>query len=343
LIIETAPLRVGFFGGGSDLNSYLDENGHGQVLNCAINKHVYVLVKKRHDNKIYLKYSENEEVSCVNEIKHDFIREALKYLNIDYGLEIINWADIPTKGTGLGSSSSFLVALLLALHNLNGELVSADTLAKEACDIEIFKCKKPIGYQDQYAAAFGGLNVFTFDVKIDGEVKVHREKLNHVNVIGDKLFNHIILFYTGKQRNSDAILSKQSENLSFDEDIKNNMLLNIDLVTRAREYIHIGRFNEFGKLIDENWKLKKTFNSNISSEEIDNLYYHLKNNGVSGGKITGAGGGGYLVLYVPIESKFRVMNLLESYSDFGDGCRIMDADIDQYGARVIFREDENEW
>ena len=169
MIITKTPLRITFAGGGSDMASYYIKHP-ACCISATINKYVYVLVKKRFDKKIYLKYSDNEvvDVNSVDDVKHDFIRETLKFMSIDYGVEIINWADIPTKGTGLGSSSSFLVGLLLALHTLEGRYVSKESLANQSCFIEIEKCKKPIGVQDQYAAAYGGFNQMRFGTDVNG-------------------------------------------------------------------------------------------------------------------------------------------------------------------------------
>ena len=207
MIITKTPLRITFAGGGSDMASYYTKHP-ACCISATINKYVYVLVKKRFDKKIYLKYSDNEvvDVSSVDDIEHDFIRETLKFMNIDYGVEIINWADIPTKGTGLGSSSSFLVGLLLALHTLEGRHVSKEALASQSCYIEIDRCKKPIGVQDQYAAAYGGFNQMRFGTD------VNRGDFKEVKGFGfcdqdlRNLSDHMALFYTGVTRESKEIL-----------------------------------------------------------------------------------------------------------------------------------------
>ena len=217
MIITKTPLRITFAGGGSDMASYYMKHP-ATCISATINKYVYVLVKKRFDDKVYLKYSENEvvDVRHIDDIQHDFIRETLKFMNVNYGLEIINWADIPTKGTGLGSSSSFLVGLLLALHTLEGRHVSKENLADQACYIEIEKCKKPIGIQDQYAAAFGGFNQMEFgvpflpDEKIVGGFGFCDQEIRDIS-------EHLHLFYTGVTRESKDILATQTENLINDE------------------------------------------------------------------------------------------------------------------------------
>jgi len=346
-------LRIGLLGGGSDLDSFLKKCSEhnikcGKVLNVAINKYVYVLVKKRHDDFIYLKYSDNEVVYIKNidKIKHDFIRETLKYLNIDFGVEIINWADVPTKGTGLGSSSSFLVALLLALHSIRGELVTKDQLAKEACHIEINLCKKPIGYQDQYAAAFGGMNyfIFKYDKEID-KVNVNIENVDHISKItGKNLFSYMLLYYTGKYRLSSDILEKQSVDLVEDDAMISRMKDNINLVEESIDSMQKGYFIRLGYLLKKNWELKKTFSKNMSNKHIDDIYSDLENLGMVGGKITGAGGGGFLLAFFREEDKFKIKRYLNDKSvlDNNDG-RIMNINIDELGARIIFNEDTNGW
>ena len=238
MIITKTPLRITFAGGGSDMASYYMKHP-ATCISATINKYVYVLVKKRFDDKIYLKYSDNELVNVrhIDDIRHDFIRETLKFMNVGYGVEIINWADIPTKGTGLGSSSSFLVGLLLALHTLEGRTVSKEALANQACYIEISKCGKPIGIQDQYAAAFGGFN------KMEFGNNMARGDYRNVSGFGfcdqeiREVSEHLHLFYTGVTRESKDILATQKENLVSDDEVVNNMHHNVELANKLAEYL----------------------------------------------------------------------------------------------------------
>ena len=237
VIITKTPLRITFAGVGSDIASYYLRYP-ATCISATINKYVYVLVKKRFDDKIYLKYSENEvvDVRHIDDIQHDFIRETLKFMNVNYGVEIINWADIPTKGTGLGSSSSFLVGLLLALHTLEGRSVSEEALATQACYIEINKCEKPIGIQDQYAAAFGGFN------QIEIGSNIRKGDYKEVSGFGfcdqeiRDISEHLHLFYTGVTRESKDILSAQKENLISDQEIVHNMHENVELANKLAQY-----------------------------------------------------------------------------------------------------------
>ena len=268
MIITKTPLRITFAGGGSDMASYYDEHP-GTCISATINKYVYVLVKKRFDNKIYLKYSDNEvvDVNKIDDIQHDFIRETLKFMNVDYGVEIINWADIPTKGTGLGSSSSFLVGLLLALHTLEGRHVSKKTLADQACYIEIEKCNKPIGIQDQYAAAFGGFNHMEFSAaehRVSGFGFCDQE----IRDISENLH----LFYTGITRESKDILATQTQNLISDSEVVQNMHRNVEVAEDLVEHLIYKDIDAIPIALRQNWELKKKFAGNISSSELDRVY-----------------------------------------------------------------------
>lgn len=322
MIITKTPLRITFTGGGSDIPSYFEKHG-GHCINAAINKYVYVLAKRRDDNKIYLKYSENEvvDVDKIDDIKHDFIRETLNYLEIDYGLEIINWADIPTKGSGLGSSSSFLVGLLHALNCLEGNDINKEMLAQQASYIEMVLCNKPIGYQDQYAASYGGLNKLTFENKCD--VKVEKININY-----DLISDNILLFYTGITRESSSVLTEQKENLKDNKDVIKSMKLNVELSKWLSEKLSTYQYDSIGYALNTNWELKKNFSSNIINDKIENIYNVGISEGASGGKIIGAGGGGYVLFYVNKSKQDRLINALSHYS-------FMKINIDKYGSRVL--------
>ena len=331
MIITKTPLRITFAGGGSDMASYYEEHP-GTCISATINKYVYVLVKKRFDNKIYLKYSDNEvvDVNKIDDIQHDFIRETLKFMNVDYGVEIINWADIPTKGTGLGSSSSFLVGLLLALHTLEGRRVSKKTLADQSCYIEIEKCNKPIGIQDQYAAAFGGFNHMEFTAaehRVSGFGFCDQE----IRDISENLH----LFYTGITRESKDILATQTQNLISDSEVVQNMHLNVEVAEDLVEHLIYKDIDAIPIALRQNWELKKKFAGNISSSELDRVYDIATTIGeASGGKVIGAGGGGFFLFWA--EDKKKLKDALADYQE-------MPFIIDKYGSRVVLNLETLAW
>ena len=331
MIITKTPLRITFAGGGSDMASYYDEHP-GTCISATINKYVYVLVKKRFDNKIYLKYSDNEvvDVNKIDDIQHDFIRETLKFMSVDYGVEIINWADIPTKGTGLGSSSSFLVGLLLALHTLEGRHVSKKTLADQACYIEIEKCSKPIGIQDQYAAAFGGFNHLEFSAsehRVSGFGFCDQE----IRDISENLH----LFYTGITRESKDILATQTQNLISDSEVVQNMHRNVEVAEDLVEHLIYKDIDAIPIALRQNWELKKKFAGNISSSELDRVYDVATTiGGANGGKVIGAGGGGFFLFWA--EDKKKLKDALADYQE-------MPFIIDKYGSRVVLNLETLAW
>ena len=331
MIITKTPLRITFAGGGSDMASYYGEHP-GTCISATINKYVYVLVKKRFDDKIYLKYSDNEvvDVNKVDDIQHDFIRETLKFMSVDYGVEIINWADIPTKGTGLGSSSSFLVGLLLALHTLEGRHVSKKTLADQACYIEIEKCNKPIGIQDQYAAAFGGFNHMEFTAaehRVSGFGFCDQE----IRDISENLH----LFYTGITRESKDILATQTQNLISDNEVVQNMHRNVELAEELVEHLVYKDIDAIPIALRQNWELKKKFAGSISSTELDKVYDVATTiGGASGGKVIGAGGGGFFLFWA--EDKKKLKDALADYQE-------MPFVIDKYGSRVVLNLETLTW
>ena len=331
MIITKTPLRITFAGGGSDMASYYDEHP-GTCISATINKYVYVLVKKRFDDKVYLKYSDNEvvDINKIDNIQHDFIRETLKFMNVDYGVEIINWADIPTKGTGLGSSSSFLVGLLLALHTLEGRHVSKKTLADQACYIEIEKCNKPIGIQDQYAAAFGGFNHMEFSAaehRVSGFGFCDQE----IRDISENLH----LFYTGITRESKDILATQTQNLISDSEVVQNMHRNVEVAEDLVEHLIYKDIDAIPIALRQNWELKKKFAGNISSSELDRVYDVATTiGGANGGKVIGAGGGGFFLFWA--EDKKKLKDALADYQE-------MPFIIDKYGSRVVLNLETLAW
>ena len=340
MIITKTPLRITFAGGGSDMASYYTKHP-ACCISATINKYVYVLVKKRFDKKIYLKYSDNEvvDVSSVDDVKHDFIRETLKFMNIDYGVEIINWADIPTKGTGLGSSSSFLVGLLLALHTLEGRYVSKESLASQSCYIEIEKCKKPIGVQDQYAAAYGGFNQMRFGTDVNRGDYKEIKGFGFCDQDLRNLSDHMALFYTGVTRESKEILSIQQKNLITSKEVVSFMHKNVIVADLLSEQLsgYGGRkdIDAIPAAMRENWDLKKKFAGSITNKELDNIYDRARSIGEArAGKIIGAGGGGFFLFWTNNKKKLR-----ETLADYPE----LPFVIDKYGSRVVLNMEQLSW
>lgn len=302
MIIVQTPLRISFFGGGTDFPSFFMQEG-GCVLSSAIDKYIFVSVKERFDKKLRVGYTQTEMVDSVDEIQHELIREALRMTGIHSSLEVTTMGDIPSEGSGLGSSSTVTVGALHAMYTYQGEIVSAEQLARNACDIEMDILKKPIGIQDQYIAAYGNLRYFEF--LPGGQVKAEKVKLDPESL---RAFNdRFLLFFTGVSRRADNILNEQKENIKDRIAILREMK---QMVHEARKVLAIGDFDMFGQLLHESWKLKKSLAGSITNGAIDNLYELARRNGASGGKITGAGGGGFLLLYVPYEKQQSVRKAL---------------------------------
>ena len=320
MIIVQTPLRISFFGGGTDFPSFFMEEG-GCVLSSAIDKFIFLVIKERFDTKLRVGYTRTEMVDGVNEIQHELIREALRVTGITCGVEITTMGDIPSEGSGLGSSSTVTVGALNAMYAYQGEIASAERLAREACAIEIETLRKPIGIQDQYIAAYGGLRFFDF--LPDGEVKV--EKIN-ISADARRVFNdNFLLFFTGVSRSSSSILTEQKSNIRdrFSElrEIK-------QMAHQAREYIEAENFDALGELMHQSWELKKRLAGTISNGHINDMYESARSAGAIGGKIAGAGGGGFLLLYVPYERQNRVRAVLNDLQELpfrleADGTKII--------------------
>jgi len=298
LIIVQTPLRISFFGGGTDFRAFFMQEG-GCVLSSAIDKYIFVTIKQRFDNKLRIGYTQTEMVDEVDQIHHDLIRESLHQTRIDRGVEITTMGDIPSEGSGLGSSSTVTVGALHAMYAYLGEIVPAERLAREACAIEIETLKRPIGIQDQYIAAYGGLRFFEF--LPDGQVTSERIKLSPE--AQRALNDNFMLFFTGVSRNSSSILKEQVDNLkdrlSVLREIKH-------MAYEARCAIETENIDTLGVLLHESWELKKRLAGTISNGSINEMYEMARGAGAIGGKIAGAGGGGFLLLYVPRESQNKV-------------------------------------
>jgi D-glycero-alpha-D-manno-heptose-7-phosphate kinase len=292
MIISQTPLRVSFLGGGSDLPAYYRQNGGG-VLSTAIDRSIYVTVSKKFDDAIRVSYSRTEEVSHASEVDHPLVREALSLLKIEGGVEITSVADIPAKGTGLGSSSSFTVGLLNALHAYRGRHSSAATLGEQSCQIEIERCGEPIGKQDQYAAAFGGFNFIRFDR--DGSVDV--QKVLCPRELVEELESRLLFFYTGITRSASNLLRGQSASLSAPGAEAIAMGELVQMAESAYSAICGGDIDSLGAMLDGAWNLKKSLSAGISNPLIDEAYAAARAAGAEGGKLLGAGGGGFLMFY----------------------------------------------
>ncbi len=309
MIVSQTPLRISFVGGGSDMKEYW-ELSPGAVISTTIDKYIYVIIKSRFDNDIYLNYSKKEIVKSIDEIQHHLIREAMKKTGVLDGVEITTLADIPSEGSGLGSSSSVLVGLLNALYAYKGIQVTAEKLAIEACEIEIDILKRPIGKQDQYASAFGGLNKIVFNTDNTVSVKKIGIKNGEIRQFGSNL----LLFYTGLTRQSSQILSDQILNLASNKNILDDM---VKLVNKFEEQLYIqSNSNLLGELLNTNWEYKKELSGKISNDIIEKMYSTALNSGACGGKISGAGGGGFLLLYIPREKQNLVREMLNNYREF---------------------------
>lgn len=307
MIITQTPLRISFAGGGSDLPEFYSQHG-GAVISSAIDKYIYVIVKKRFDNLIALNWSKKETVEYVDQIEHELIREAMKKTGVLKGIEITTISDIPSEGSGLGSSSSVTVGLLQALYLYQGIIVDAERLAREACDIEIKILGKPIGKQDQYIASYGGLRHFEF--KKDNTVIITTPQIT--NSFLYELGLHLMLFFTGKTRRSEKILLEQKRKIKDREKILNRIKNQSFEVFKA---FNKGNLRFLGKTLKEGWELKKQLAGGISNPEIDKVYEKAIQSGALGGKIAGAGGGGFLLLYVPLGKQKSVRKALSDYQE----------------------------
>jgi D-glycero-alpha-D-manno-heptose-7-phosphate kinase len=324
MIISRTPLRMSFAGGGSDLPSFYRHFG-GAVVSTAINQFVYVTVNQKFDDHIRVSYSRTENARSVPRIRHPLVREAMRLLGIKGGVEITSVADIPAKGTGLGSSSTFTVGLLHALHAFAERHASADQLAREACEIEIERCGEPIGKQDQYAAAFGGLNFIQFQP--DDSVTVEPIICRRQTI--ERLQSHLVIFYTGITRSASGILAHQQKAMASEKKKQSVMQRMVKQAHALRQQLQQNDLSGFGELLHEGWELKKTLAAGISSGVIDGWYAQARKAGASGGKLLGAGAGGFLVFYAPPERHEAIARVLPKL-------RRMDFRFEPQGSRIIF-------
>lgn len=310
MIVTSTPLRVSFFGGGSDIPQYYNKR-RGMVISTTIDKKIQIALNRCQTNHIRAVYSEMEVVQDVEHISHDRIREALKLFNVRNNIEICSFSDVPTKGTGLGSSSTFTVGLLHALYKHNMSLYNKRDLAEAACDIEIDKCGEPIGKQDQYAAAYGGFNVIRFDSS-GTEVTPLNIGASTLRCLNDNL----MCYSTGISRNTSDILSDQVNNIVNDVDAFDSTTDLVNLAEIALGFLNKNKIDDFGALLHESWKAKKKLSNKISNDDIDFMYQRGLSAGALGGKLLGAGGGGYMLFYVPESARSKVTFSLRDYKRF---------------------------
>lgn len=325
MIITKTPFRVSFCGGGSDMANFYEKYG-GCVLSTSINKYCYISIHPYfNENQTLLKYSENELVDSPDQIKHRIFRQVLTDMGI-HGVEISSTADIP-GGTGLGSSSTFTVGLLNTLNCYKGKFVSKDKLAKLACEVEIKKLGNPIGKQDQYGAALGGLNFIKFNQ--DGSVS--HEPILMEGKTYKELQKNLLMFYTGTTRSANTILAEQTKNITS-EDKARNLLKMCGLAKDMKVALENNDISSFGKILDEGWQLKKELASGIANPAIDEAYEIAMKNGALGGKLLGAGGGGFLLFYCEEEKQDKLKKAI--------GLRELDFSFERDGTSVIYIGDK---
>jgi D-glycero-alpha-D-manno-heptose-7-phosphate kinase len=320
MIISRTPFRVSFVGGGTDLPAFY-EYEPGAVLSSAVDKYMFITVNRRFDDTIRISYRKTEIVGSREEIEHPIVRACLEYTDLGRGLEITSMADLPA-GSGMGSSSSFTVGLLNALWAWKGRHVSAEELAKQACEIEIDILKEPIGRQDQYAAAFGGLNTIRFNADhsvFTNPVIVQRGTLEALN-------QHLLMFYTGQTRSASAILSEQSKATIDRMSILRQMRDQVDEL--AGVLIDGSRLDRFGEMLHEGWLLKRQITGGITNPDIDAAYDRALSAGALGGKLLGAGGGGFLLFYVAPHKQNQVSRSL--------GLRRLELRFEPQGSKIIY-------
>ena len=328
MIVTQTPLRVGLVGGGTDLPGYYREHG-GRVLNAAIDKYIYVIVKQRFDDDIYLNYSKKEIVSRVEDIQHELVREAMYMTGVRSGVEITTLADIPSAGSGLGSSSAVTVGLLHALFAYQGRQVTAGELAERACTIEIDRCRKPIGKQDQYAAAYGGI----CDLRFGPGDRVDVEQITLSPQMRRLMSNELLLFYTGITRSADTILKEQSANTA---DRLTQLGQLRDLAGEAVDGLRSGDVEAVGVAMNKSWQAKRILASGVSNSQIDEAVETALAAGAMGAKVTGAGGGGFLLVVCPLERQRAVREALSHM-------RELPIKIDPSGSRVVFNVHRDIW
>jgi len=323
MIITQTPLRISFAGGGTDFSDFYKVDG-GCVLSSAIDKYVYVVIKERFDDKIRVGYSRTEMVDSVDDVEHELVRECLRKTGITHGVEISTMADIPSEGSGLGSSSSVTVGLLNAMYTYQGDPRPASVLAEEACEIEIDVLGKPIGKQDQYIAAFGNVRLIRF-LK-SGEIRTDLVPIDFET--RERLGANLLLFFTGVTRRSSSILCHQKENISTCMSTLNEMKAQAE---RVHKFIVDGELDRIGETLNEGWLLKKQLAVNVTNTQVEDMYQRAMDAGAIGGKIAGAGGGGFLLLYCAPGHQASVRDEMKAI-----GLKELSFRLERDGTKVIF-------
>ena len=323
MIITRTPFRISFVGGGSDLPSFYERH-EGAVLSSSINKYMYVTIHPSFNKKeTVLKYSKTEIVSDVHKLQHPIARQLLLDHGIE-GCEIVSTADVPS-GTGLSTSSAYTVGLIHALYAYKGKYCSQEKIAAEACKLEIEELGEPIGKQDQYGTAVGGLKVIRF--LQNGTVEV--EPIVVSRSVQRELNDNLLLFYTGLTHSAGEILKEQNKNVVSETEKFNSLVKMTGLVYDMRDALSQGKLDDFGAILDENWKLKRSLTSAISNDFIDKYYEIAMNNGALGGKLLGAGGGGFLMFYCPKEKQLRLKAALSDLT-------MLPFDLENSGTKVVY-------
>lgn len=324
MILTRSPLRISLAGGGSDLPDFF-RSSFGEVLSFTINKYVYVASHSLFQGGIRLHYSQIEDVQDTHSVSHPLIRNALKISGYSESLELGSFADVPGSGTGLGSSSAFTAAVLHSLHVLSNKKIDKYSLAQEVCHVEIDLCGEPIGKQDQFATVFGGINRFHF--QSNGEVTV--DSLSKDQEIIEFLSDNLLLVYLGFGRSASDILSNQTRMLRDSHAARQQTEILRDLVPRMLEILKSGSESEFGRILDFSWKIKSNLSNGISNSEISRVYELTLDSGSLGGKVLGAGGGGFLLSVVPPENR-------ESFKAHLKDFKIIDFQLDHFGTQTVY-------
>ncbi|MBF0175317.1 MAG: GHMP kinase [Magnetococcales bacterium] len=319
MIITRTPLRVSFAGGGSDMRDYYAARPYGAVVSATIQSYMYIVVHPYFHDKIRIKYSKTEDVDCIDEIRHPLVREALRKVKLGAGVEIASFSDVPA-GTGLGSSSAFTVGLLHALYAFQGEAVTPDRLAAEACQIEIDRLKEPIGKQDQYASAFGGVNYIRF--ARDETVHVAPVSLDQEGL--RSLEEKLCLYYIGNDRAAGTILAEQRQNLH-----KPDKMACMDKITaladQLRDHFHLWQVDRLGQILTQGWRYKQEMAAGISNARVEAFMAEALRLGATGGKLLGAGAGGFVLLQADNHPEIAARL----------SCRTLPFRVAQEGSRVI--------
>jgi D-glycero-alpha-D-manno-heptose-7-phosphate kinase len=326
MIISRTPLRMSFVGGGTDMAVFYRRYG-GAVISTSINRYVYITVNTKFDDRLRISYSRTEDVGGADEVTHPIVRAVLRKLRIDGGVEITSVADVPSQGTGLGSSSAFCVGLLNALHAYGGRYVDRRQLGAEACEIEIDVLREPIGKQDQYASALGGLNYIRFNPDESIEVL----PLTHMRPLAEDIQRSLLTFYTGVGRQTSTILECQRNSIESGVAKQDSLKQMLVLVEDLKREFERGSAASLGEALHEAWLIKRGLAEGISSEAIDAWYARARAAGASGGKILGAGGGGFLLLVAPPERHEAIGRALADL-------RRINLGFERLGSTIVFSE-----